>query len=323
MADIIKGIAPQKDTYANWVTLDPTLGKDFDGNSYSQMIFATGSPVGNILLWGNAEKFTVAYAAGQFVIQGNDDGNIIGSEKKFFTYKDRTAQGYLPFAFDNAVSTLTTYALLYADVGDIFEQQHLDAGDSASGVDMFYPTPVPGGYDRAGIPDSEFTDTDINTGTDRIVNLTGGITNNRRNGTPVYFKKVGSGTLPTTSPQIDEDTVYYIFFTSTDGQVRLHTSEADAVANTSFITISNSGSGTFRLTQEGILLDDAVEDLEFRMGSGGALDNEGRLSGEQNGGAGVVSETKNTSDLINTGRITNETRPKTNHMYPFIKAFHI
>ena len=72
MADILAGIAPQKDTYANWVTLNPTLGKIDSGDDYSQMIFATGSPVGDILIWGMAQSFTVAYAAGQYVIQGKE-----------------------------------------------------------------------------------------------------------------------------------------------------------------------------------------------------------------------------------------------------------
>lgn len=72
MADILAGIAPQKDTYANWVTLNPTLGKTDSGNDYSQMIFATGSPVGDILIWGMAQSFVVAYAAGQYTIQGKE-----------------------------------------------------------------------------------------------------------------------------------------------------------------------------------------------------------------------------------------------------------
>ena len=72
MADIIKGIAPQKDTYANWVTANPTLGKDSGGNSYGQIIIVTGSPVGDLILWGNNQTFAVAYAAGQYTISNPD-----------------------------------------------------------------------------------------------------------------------------------------------------------------------------------------------------------------------------------------------------------
>ena len=43
MADTRAGIAPQVDTYANWVSANPTLGKDDSGDSFNQMIFATGS----------------------------------------------------------------------------------------------------------------------------------------------------------------------------------------------------------------------------------------------------------------------------------------
>jgi len=66
MADIVKGLAPQIDTYSNWVSLNPTLGKDYDSKSYGQIVFATGSPVGDILVWGNDQTFTASYAAGQF-----------------------------------------------------------------------------------------------------------------------------------------------------------------------------------------------------------------------------------------------------------------
>ncbi len=70
MADTRAGIAPQVDTYANWVSADPTLGKNDSGDSFNQMIFATGSPVGDILIWGNAQTFTASYAAGQYIVMG-------------------------------------------------------------------------------------------------------------------------------------------------------------------------------------------------------------------------------------------------------------
>jgi len=68
MADLISGIAPQIDTYANWVSANPTLGKDSGGKSFSQMIFATGAPVGDIVIWGNDQTFTVSYAARQYIV---------------------------------------------------------------------------------------------------------------------------------------------------------------------------------------------------------------------------------------------------------------
>jgi len=68
MADTVAGIAPQTDTYANWVIANPTLGKDSGGKSFSQFIFATASPVGTILIWGNDQTFTTAYAAKQYIV---------------------------------------------------------------------------------------------------------------------------------------------------------------------------------------------------------------------------------------------------------------
>ncbi len=70
MGDLIAGIAPQVDTYTNWVSANPTLGKDASGNRFNQMIFATGSPVGDILIWGNDQTFTASYAAGQYIGMG-------------------------------------------------------------------------------------------------------------------------------------------------------------------------------------------------------------------------------------------------------------
>lgn len=80
MADIIAGIAPQTDTYANWVSANPTLGKDSGGKSFSQFVFATGSPVGDILIWGNDETFTTAYAAGQYIVMGAEPNSGIISK---------------------------------------------------------------------------------------------------------------------------------------------------------------------------------------------------------------------------------------------------
>lgn len=66
MADVLKGIAPQIDTHTNWVTNNPTLGKDSDGKSYGQIIFSTDSPAGDIFIYGNNQTYSEAYAAGQF-----------------------------------------------------------------------------------------------------------------------------------------------------------------------------------------------------------------------------------------------------------------
>jgi hypothetical protein len=81
MADIVKGLAPQIDTYSNWVSLNPTLGKDYDSKSYGQIVFVTGSPVGDILVWGNDQTFTASYAAGQFSYASHfNAGNLLSED---------------------------------------------------------------------------------------------------------------------------------------------------------------------------------------------------------------------------------------------------
>ena len=82
MADIIAGIAPQVDTHANWTALNPTLGKDSGGKSYGQILISTGSPVGDLLIWGNDESYNTAFAAGQYSILGApvSEGNYVVGE---------------------------------------------------------------------------------------------------------------------------------------------------------------------------------------------------------------------------------------------------
>jgi hypothetical protein len=63
MADIVYGIAPQVRTYTSWTSLNPTLGRV----GYGQVVIATGSDFGDILVWGANQTFNTAYAAGQWM----------------------------------------------------------------------------------------------------------------------------------------------------------------------------------------------------------------------------------------------------------------
>ena len=111
MANTIAGIAPQLDTHANWVSLNPTLGLDADGKSYGQVIFSTGSPVGDILIWGNAQAYNDAYAAGQYAVLGSQPPS--GSVEAF-------AGSTLPSGWlecDGSAVSRTTYSALFSAIG--------------------------------------------------------------------------------------------------------------------------------------------------------------------------------------------------------------
>lgn len=62
MADIVAGICPQVKTHTEWASLNPTLGR----SSYGQIVHSTGSPFGDIMVWGKNQTYNVAYSAGQF-----------------------------------------------------------------------------------------------------------------------------------------------------------------------------------------------------------------------------------------------------------------
>lgn len=62
MANEIKGLAPQVQTYAAWVSANPTLGI----SGYGQIVVATGTEYGDIMVWGAGQTFNVAFAAGQW-----------------------------------------------------------------------------------------------------------------------------------------------------------------------------------------------------------------------------------------------------------------
>jgi hypothetical protein len=240
------------------------------------------------------------------------DFDEIGTIKYFSTYKDRPS--LLPFAFDNAISQ-GTYSPLFAEVGHMFNDAHVAAGDadlSGSGT-LFYPTPPPDAYGRIGIPTQEFTDLDVDISLDRATGLTG-IVNALRDGTAFRFELI-SGTVPT---GLTDGTIYYGRFG--DGFMDFYPTEEDAIAITNRVDITTTGSGTFRLTQEGISIDDAVEDHNH----GASLDNSG-VGGV--GGALVRGVTKDTESSdgtfvtgVNGANISNETRPNTFYEFAYIKA---
>jgi len=239
----------------------------------------------------------------------------ISSIHEFPTYEDRRSSGLIAYAFDNAVSQ-ANYPLLYAEIGDIYEAQHVAAGDSASGAGNFYPTPVPGNYSRSGIPDIELDAGDVNLGSNYFVKPLSSAFDNLRDGT--LFKFVGSATMPTTTPQIVLDETYYVRLGSVG--VFVFTNEADAIANTNRITIDvDNGSGIFRLTQEGIAIDDAFQGFGIPTAS-----NDASVPNRLDAAGTTDPNTFDADSLVDGGygtpRISNETRPVTNYVFKYIKA---
>ena len=269
--------------------------------------------------------------------RNQDDGNPVGSIKYFATYKDRSAYGYLPFAFDNAISQ-ANYPVLFAEIGHVYNAQHVAAGDTdlSASTTLFYPTPVPGNYDRGGIPDSEVLDStaniditlnriDIGASTFTALQRS----NVQQRGMPFKLKLL-SGSMPT---GVSADTVYYASFSGSP-YIYLYATESDAIGSDSAdrIDITATATGTFRLTQEGITLDDAMQGHAHyhrhtitggNSASYGGSTNYGTVNSVYTRYTGY-DDTDPSDDGINgTPRTTNETRPKTNYSFGYIKAEHV
>lgn len=273
--------------------------------------------------------------------------NPIGEKKTFFKYKDRIAEGLLIFAYDNAVSQ-EEYSDLFAEVGHSFNQAHVDAGftDYSDNVEgKFYPTPPPDAYGRVGIPDIGFDSSAIDI-TGNYINAETWITPvSLRVGTAFKFKAV-DGSLPTTSPQINENDAYYVLASGTPGRFFLFTTEQDAIDSSSPIAFTTQGSGTFCLTQEGIRIEDAqtkatgttsVDTHNHEIYTQGVASqyatgsNIGRVSGGYAGSSGgtqldsnaIRGDSHTHSFIAQPDKESNETRPKTFVEFSYIRATNV
>ncbi len=262
-----------------------------------------------------------------------DDGLPIGHI--VYSINPSAPAGYLPFAYNNAVS-IAQYPVLYSVVGKKFEKMHTDAGDPSTDSDHFYPTPIPGYFPRPAIPDTEEIDStsDINTSNDTITLSADDYNTLRRSrdataanphGVPVLLR-LESGSLPA---GLSEDTVYYVRFTDDSNHyIKLYTTEENAITDTSAVDITGTDTGKFKLTQAGIYQRDAFQGFGLSL----------RVRTPSTGGATAYvafstnsTETKTVNGHISflsdgsngTPRTSNETRPNEVFLYGYIKAEYI
>ncbi len=239
----------------------------------------------------------------------------VGEFKSFATYKDRAGLFLFPFAYGNSVST-TTYATLYAEIGNIYEAQHVSAGDPASGGSAFYPTPVPAAYGRIGIPDITFINTNVSSNL-----LTYSTPSGFRDGT-IFRYELLTGTTIT---NLSSGTEYYLRRVSST-TLSIHATEYDAITDTSAIAIADGGAGTFKLTQEGVSIADAFQGMKFsstviQRGNVGTTFTPYFGGADITGGTpGELTTGSPLTDTINgTPRFTNETRSNTYYEFKYIK----
>lgn len=237
------------------------------------------------------------------------------------TYKDRSSEGLLGFQFDSC--SVGLYPELYAVVGDIFEQAHIDAGQAASADGYFYPTPVPGSYGKSALPEITFTDAEVTDNGSVLLQIADSIfLDGFRDGTPFRFE-VTDGTAPT---GLTDGEIYYFSFT--DGYCRPFPTEADAVANTNSITFSDSGSGTFKLTQAGLAQGFALQGHSARYfynnitptNSLNQQINDATQGGDYESSAEYKDLPLVTASAYGELKITNQTRGDEYFQFGYIKA---
>jgi hypothetical protein len=243
----------------------------------------------------------------------------------FTSYSSSVPAGALGFDYDNAVS-IGAYQSLFDLVGHAFNADHVAAGEadlSGSSV-SFYPTPTPGKYPRAAKRPYSLTNSDfIDSSTFLSWNCGATIYDRFRAGEAIKVK-LSSGTMPT---GLTDGQVYYVN-KDISNVLLFCTTEADAISNSSQISYTDSGSGTFQIEQVGIALDDAFQSHAHTVESY-APASSNQVSGNTVGvtSSGALSGNarfRATDPIEETGygtpRTTNETRPVTDYVYYYIQA---
>ena len=266
-------------------------------------------PVGTLELYGDVSDETDPNRLQDqidSILSGTNQAGI-ASIHRFATSKDRTAQGLFIFDYNNPISK-SVYSPLWDEVQHSFNAAHVAVGDPdliALDDGTFYPTPPPGSYGRSGIPDISFTETDISGNA-----LNYSVPTGFRDGT-IFRYELLTGT---TVVNLVDGTEYYL--KRNGAALEVYATEADAIAGTSQILISG-GSGTFKFTQSGVAIDDALEEHRhlYARNSSSTSSIEGLASAiNANETTGIAI--KNVADA----NVSNETRGTTFYEFAYIKA---
>jgi hypothetical protein len=291
-------------------------------------IYAFGDYAGDVSF---AEYFNTIQEQLDELYNGTNQKDL-GHLDYYSTYKDRP--GLKPAALNNAVSQ-GSYSALFAEIGHLWNDAHVQAGDTdlSASSSLFYPTPPPGYVTRSGIPDSDSIDAtaDIDDATELITLSTADYNSfkifkaNGADGVPVRAELI-SGALP--GGITDEKTVYYIRFKTTP-DIELYDTEANAIntaATTGRVNLTDAV-GTFRLTQQGIVYDDAMHahwHEELLGNAGGSLRRTSWNNSSNNVDSGVDQQSIKDPIADNKGngtpRTANETRGREQIMYAYFKV---
>lgn len=283
-----------------------------DGAYQTGTIYAFGDIAGSDLKATDANRLQTQIDS----LNSGTNNLDVGSIHYYSTFKERA--GLKPFAFDNALSQ-ANYSVLWDEIGHQYNDAHVDAGDTdlSASSDLFYPTPIPTGYGRTGFPDTFYDDTDIDAGNswmDASDFFYADASPRFRDGTPFYIKDI-TGIFSATGYTAG-DLVYINASKTGTTNIFLYPTEADAIADTSNFT-NMVTTGTFRLTQEGIAIDDALEEHEHRF------NRTSTLAGDLGTTRNVFNNTSNSDtevlQVINAS-VSNETRPKTYYEFGYIKV---
>jgi len=295
-----------------------TIGRQYYLGSTGSPVLKENIPSGvpSIPLFAVIDANTLDLSVGQLEIESNDYNQMVIGDI-IYSHNPADRAGFLRVDFNNAVAQ-SAYHDLYAIVGDQFETEHTNAGDSASGAGNFYPTSIPGFYSRSALS-LDIAITSVDDSTERItipVADYNRLNSLRGSGLPIKLTVV-SGTL---TGGLTEETKYFIGFISS-GIISLYNTEDDAINDTSPIDLTDTNTGTYTFHQTGITLDFSLEDHNHKLQTGGGsgsakrLDTVATYSGTTDYGLDTLS--------AEDANVSNETRPKTIMQYAFIKAVDI
>ena len=216
-----------------------------------------------------------------------------------------------------------TYATLWQTVYNQVDWFAPDAAAAgvAAGLNEFHMPTIADAYIRAGL---FATVTNVDTANEVITiedrESVAIQSTDLRDGTAV--RMYSTATLP--AGVTDQWTTLYLHWDAGNSGWSLHTTEADAVSDTSRINLTSVGSGTITINQLGLSLIDAMQGhrhlFDFSAGALNADLGVSRYAFNSAVDANDVVLDPSSDGVNSTPRITNETRPLTGYMQFILKV---